>query len=46
MMVLVGLFLLVLLIPVNPSYGLLGTVAAGIVLVWVGGILMGIGSRL
>ena len=43
----VGLFLLVLLFPTNPgSFGtLLPVAAAGIVALWVGGILMGIGSR-
>ena len=43
----IGLFLLVLLFPTNPSsFGtVLPVAAAGIVALWVGGILMGIGSR-
>jgi len=44
---LVGLFLLVLLFPTNPStFGTVLPIAAvGLVALWVGGILMGIGSR-
>jgi len=47
LLTLVGLFLLVILFPTNPSsFGtVLPVAAAGIVAVWVGGILMGIGSR-
>ena len=43
----VGLFLLVLLFPTNPATfaTLLPVAAVGIVALWVGGILMGIGSR-
>jgi len=43
----VGLFLLVLLFPTDPSSfrTVLPVAAAGIVALWVGGILMGIGSR-
>ena len=43
----VGLFLLVLLFPTNPATfsTVLPVAAAGIVALWVGGILMGIGSR-
>ena len=43
----VGLFLLVLLFPTNPSTfsTVLPVAAAGMVALWVGGILMGIGSR-
>jgi len=43
----VGLFLLVLLFPTNPTTfsTVLPVAAAGIVALWVGGILMGIGSR-
>jgi hypothetical protein len=42
-----GLFLLVLLFPTNPSTfsTVLPVTAAGIVALWVGGILMGSGSR-
>ena len=44
---LVGLFLLVLLFPTNPgSFStILPVAAAGVAALWVGGILMGIGSR-
>jgi len=44
---LVGLFLLVLLFPTNPGSftTVLPVAAVGIVALWVGGILMGIGSR-
>ena len=47
LLTLVGLFLLVLLFPTNPdSFSTIIPVAAvGIVALWVGGILMGIGSR-
>lgn len=47
LLTLLGLFLLVLLFPTNPgSFATaLPVAAAGIVAVWVGGILMGIGSR-
>jgi hypothetical protein len=47
LLTLVGLFLLVLLFPVNPgSFETeLPLVAVGVVALWVGGILMGIGSR-
>jgi len=43
----VGLFLLVILFPTNPATfpTVLPVAAAGIVALWVGGILMGIGSR-
>ncbi len=47
LLTLVGLFFLVLLFPTSPS-GLARTLplaAVGIVALWVGGILMGIGSR-
>jgi len=44
---LLGLFLLVLLFPTDPSKfsTVLPVAAVGIVALWVGGILMGIGSR-
>ncbi|HLM70544.1 MAG: hypothetical protein ACHQ0I_03065 [Candidatus Lutacidiplasmatales archaeon] len=44
---LVGLFLLVLLFPTDPNSitTVLPVAAAGLVALWVGGILMGIGSR-
>ena len=47
LLTLVGLFLLVLLFPTSPSSfsTVLPVAAAGIVALWVGGILMGIGSR-
>jgi len=47
LLTLVGLFLLVLLFPTNPASfsTILPVAAAGIVALWVGGILMGIGSR-
>jgi len=47
LLTLVGLFLLVVLFPTNPkSFStVLPVAAAGIVALWVGGILMGIGSR-
>jgi len=47
LLTLVGLFLLVLLFPTSPgSFAtVLPVAAAGIVALWVGGILMGIGSR-
>jgi hypothetical protein len=47
LLTLVGLFLLVLLFPTNPgSFAtVLPVAAAGIIALWVGGILMGIGSR-
>jgi hypothetical protein len=47
LLTLVGLFLLVLLFPTSPgSFATVLPVAAfGIVALWVGGILMGIGSR-
>jgi len=47
LLTLVGLFLLVLLFPTDPKSftTLLPVAAAGIVALWVGGILMGIGSR-
>lgn len=43
----VGLFLLVLLFPTNPGRfaTVLPVAAGGIIALWVGGILMGIGSR-
>ena len=43
----VGLFLLTLLFPTDPSRlsTLLPVAGAGIVALWVGGILMGVGSR-
>jgi len=47
LMTLVGLFLLTLLLPTDPGRlsTLLPVAGAGIVALWVGGILMGIGSR-
>jgi len=44
---LVGLFLLVVLFPTDPGRfsTVLPVAAAGIVALWVGGILMGVGSR-
>ena len=47
LLTLVGLFLLVLLFPTNPAtFGtVLPVAAAGMVALWVGGILMGVGSR-
>jgi len=47
LLTLVGLFLLVLLFPTDPSsFGrVLPVAAVGLVALWVGGILMGIGSR-
>lgn len=47
LLTLVGLFLLVILFPTSPgSFAtVLPVAAAGIVALWVGGILMGIGSR-
>jgi hypothetical protein len=47
LLTLVGLFLLVVLFPTDPkSFAtVLPVAAAGIVALWVGGILMGIGSR-
>jgi hypothetical protein len=47
LLTLLGLFLLVILFPTNPNSfaTLLPVAAAGIVALWVGGILMGIGSR-
>lgn len=47
LLTLVGLFLLVILFPTDPkSFATIVPVAAaGIVALWVGGILMGIGSR-
>ena len=47
LLTLVGLFLLVLLFPTNPeSFArVLPVAAVGLVALWVGGILMGIGSR-
>jgi len=47
LLTLVGLFLLTLLLPTDPGRlsSLLPVAAAGIVALWVGGILMGIGSR-
>lgn len=47
LLTLIGLFLLVLLFPTNPSsFSTVVPVAAvGLVALWVGGILMGIGSR-
>lgn len=43
----VGLFLLVILFPTDPASfrTVLPVAAAGIIALWVGGILMGIGSR-
>jgi len=43
----VGLFLLVILFPTNPNSfsTVLPVAAAGIVALWIGGILMGVGSR-
>jgi hypothetical protein len=47
LLTLAGLFLLVLLFPTSPASftTVLPVAAAGIVALWVGGILMGIGSR-
>jgi hypothetical protein len=47
LLTLVGLFLLTLLLPTDPGRlsTLLPVAGAGIVALWVGGILMGIGSR-
>jgi len=47
LLTLVGLFLLVLLFPTDPgSFArVLPVLAVGLVALWVGGILMGIGSR-
>ena len=47
LLTLVGLFFLVLLFPTSPSdlARTLPVAAVGIVALWVGGILMGIGSR-
>jgi len=47
LLTLVGLFLLTLLLPTDPGHlaTLLPVAGAGIVALWVGGILMGIGSR-
>jgi hypothetical protein len=47
LLTLVGLFLLVLLFPTDPNNfsTLLPVAAVGIVALWVGGILMGVGSR-
>ena len=47
LLTLVGLFLLVILFPTDPKSfdTVLPVAAAGIVALWVGGILMGIGSR-
>ncbi|HTT44551.1 MAG TPA: hypothetical protein VMH38_00855 [Thermoplasmata archaeon] len=47
LLTLVGLFLLVLLFPTDPSSfaRVLPVAAVGLVALWVGGILMGIGSR-
>lgn len=47
LLTLVGLFLLTLLLPTDPSRlaTLLPVAGVGIVALWVGGILMGIGSR-
>ena len=47
LLTLVGLFLLALLFPTNPNSfaTLLPIAAAGVVALWIGGILMGIGSR-
>ncbi|MFZ0891513.1 MAG: hypothetical protein WB778_03525 [Thermoplasmata archaeon] len=42
---LVGLFLMLRLVPTAPSSGFLASVGAGLLLLWVGGILMGVGSR-
>jgi hypothetical protein len=42
---LIGLFLMLRLLPSAPSGSFLATVGAGILLLWVGGILMGVGSR-
>jgi len=47
LLTMVGLFLLVILFPTNPSSfsTVLPVAAAGIVALWIGGILMGVGSR-
>jgi hypothetical protein len=47
LLTLVGLFLLVVLFPTDPKSftTVLPVAAAGVVALWVGGILMGIGSR-
>ena len=47
LLTLVGLFLLVILFPTDPGSfrTVLPVAAAGMVALWVGGILMGIGSR-
>jgi len=47
LLTLVGLFLLVVLFPTDPASfrTVLPVAAAGIVALWVGGILMGVGSR-
>ena len=47
LLTLIGLFLLVLLFPTDPSSfaRVLPIAAVGLVALWVGGILMGIGSR-
>jgi len=47
LLTLIGLFLLVILFPTDPSTfrTVLPVAAAGMVALWVGGILMGIGSR-
>lgn len=47
LLTLVGLFLLAVLFPTNPSTfaRVLPVAAVGLVALWVGGILMGIGSR-
>ena len=47
LLTLVGLFLLVILFPTDPASfrSVIPVAAAGMVALWVGGILMGIGSR-
>jgi hypothetical protein len=47
LLTLVGLFLLVILFPTDPASfrSVLPVAAAGMVALWVGGILMGVGSR-
>ncbi len=47
LLTLVGLFLLVVLFPTDPNRfsTVLPVAAAGVVALWVGGILMGVGSR-
>jgi hypothetical protein len=40
-----GLFLMLRFVPTHPSSSFLETLGVGILLLWVGGILMGVGSR-